>query len=101
MNKMFEENFDEAMMQLETIKQKLEEKVHLREESKKKNSHLHIFLETSLMNRIKKEANEKNISIAELCRRKLRFDQEENKVLDVLNDIMKKLEKMEKNFRIF
>ena len=46
--------------------------------TEKKNSHLHMMIETSLMNKIVNEAREKEISIAELVRRKLR----ENSQLD-------------------
>ncbi len=89
MKKTFEENFDEVMAHLETIEQKLKEKVHLKEESKKKNSHLHMFLETSLMNKIRMEANEKNISIAELVRQKLRDNPQLNRIENKLDNLIK------------
>ncbi|MFH1326661.1 MAG: hypothetical protein ABIH59_00860 [archaeon] len=37
-----------------------------------KNSQLHLYLETSFYNRLKKQAKERDITISELCREKLR-----------------------------
>ena len=39
---------------------------------KPKNSQLHFFLETETLNALKREAYQEGISLAELCRRKLR-----------------------------
>lgn len=80
-----EEMLDEIQGYLETITQKLENKSpSFNPESKKKNSHLHIFLETSLLDKLKRESEEKNISISELSRQKLRgneqLDRIENKI---------------------
>jgi len=38
----------------------------------KKNSHLHILIETNLLNKLKEEALGKNLSLGQLCRSKLR-----------------------------
>jgi len=38
----------------------------------KKNSQIHLFLETNLAERLRKQADDMNISISELCRRKLK-----------------------------
>jgi hypothetical protein len=37
----------------------------------RKNSHLHIVVETETLLKLKNEANEENISLSELCRQKL------------------------------
>ena len=50
----------------------------------KKNNQLHIFVETKLLNVLKKEADDREISLSELCRYKLRkipqLDRIENKL---------------------
>jgi hypothetical protein len=38
----------------------------------KKNAQLHILLETRLLNQLKKEAEEKEVSLGHLCRQRLR-----------------------------
>ena len=37
----------------------------------KKNSQIHLFIETEILDNLKKQANEEGISISELCRQKL------------------------------
>lgn len=53
----------------------------------KKNSHLHMMLETSLMNKIEKEAKDQNVSIAELVRRKLRGDSQLDRIEDKIDNL--------------
>lgn len=53
----------------------------------KKNAQLHLMIETREINKLKQEAEEKKISLAELCRRKLRK-------MDQLDRIEKKLDKI-------
>lgn len=36
-----------------------------------KNSQIHLFLETKIKKKLEKEAKEKDISVSELCRKKL------------------------------
>jgi len=71
-----EETIDKIQEHLEFINMKLDEKVKSKEYIspiyEKKNSQLHILIETSLMNKIKKEAKEKEMGIAEFVRNKLR-----------------------------
>lgn len=88
-----DETFEEIMANLKTIEQKLKEKVHEKEELKKKNSHLHMFLDTSLMDKLREEANNKNMSISELVRQKLR----ENSQLDRIEMKVDKLNYISKN----
>jgi hypothetical protein len=85
-----EEKFEDAMMLIEEIKQKLQDKnkeierlkgtPQIKKVSEKKNSHLHILLETSLMNKLKAEAGDKNVSIAELVRQKLRGSEQLDRI---------------------
>ena len=55
----------------------------------RKNSQLHLLLETSLLNKLKEEAKKENTSIAELCRRKLRGSSQ----LDRIEEMIKKLKR--------
>lgn len=87
-----EEMLDEMEAGLRIIEKKLDEKLNSKKQNPediKKNSHLHIFLETSLHEKIKKEAEEKNIGISELVRQKLRgneqLDRIEGKIDKLLN----------------
>ena len=53
----------------------------------KKNSHLHIMIETEVLEAMKKEAQKSNISLSEWCRQKLR----ENGQLDRIENKLDKL----------
>lgn len=85
--------FEEINSLVDKIEIKLEERNRKEELVKpifeKKNSHLHMMIETSLINKIGKEAKEKKISIAELVRQKLRkneqLDRIEMKIDKLLN----------------
>jgi hypothetical protein len=60
-----------------------------------KNSQVHLFLETSLKNKLKKEAEEKCISVSELCRQKLRENDRLGMIefkLDLLIGVLRRLE---------
>lgn len=61
---MIEDKLDNIQIKLEKIIRKVG----------KKNSHLHILIETPLLNKLKEEAKLKELSLAELCRRKLNSD---------------------------
>ena len=55
----------------------------------KKNAQLHIALETKLLEKLQEEAKEYDISIAELCRQKLRKNHQLTKIelmIDSLKD---------------
>jgi len=56
----------------------------------KKNSHLHILIETSLLNCLKKEAEEKKISLGQYCRNRLRKQYQLNRIEAKLDRILKK-----------
>jgi len=86
-----EEKLDELEIIIDKISNKLEKRIPNSQnpENLKKNSHLHIFMETPLHDKLKKEADEKNISLSELVRWKLRennqLDRIERKIDTILN----------------
>lgn len=57
----------------------------------KKNSHLHILIETSLITKLKEEAQEKEVSLGQLCRQKLRRQLQLDRIEMKLDKIMKKI----------
>lgn len=59
----------------------------------KKNSQIHLRLETELLNSLKKQARESGMYLAELCRRKL----EDNLPLMKIELRLEKIERMIKN----
>jgi len=67
------------------IVEKLEKK-----SSQKKNSQLHIMIETEVIEEMKKRAEEKGISLSEWCRKKIKEDSQldriENKLDLILNN---------------
>lgn len=54
-----------------------------------KNAHLHIVLESELLNRLKLEAKKRSISVSELCRIKLQDNLQLDRIEIVLNKILK------------
>ena len=90
-----EEMFDEIQSHLEEIEIKLQKKVEKKERSEgKKNSHLHLLLETNVLNSMKKEAEKQNISLSEWCRKKLKEDSQ----LDRIEKKMERIIKKNKNY---
>ena len=59
----------------------------------KKNCQLHLFLETELLDQLKKQANEENISVSELCRKKLTESSKINRIEFMLEQISRRLNK--------
>jgi len=57
---------------------------------KKKNSQIHIFLETDLIKLLDKEADDKNISRSELIRQKLRESSQLTKIEIMLENLLKR-----------
>ncbi len=55
----------------------------------KKNSHLHMNIDTKSMNEIKEKAKEQDISMAEWCRRKLRGDSQLDRIEGKLDKFIK------------
>lgn len=70
---------DEALRMLKNIALKLEDKVE-KLESGKKNSHLHIMIETKAINKLKEEAKVAGVSLAEHCRRKIKWDSQLDRI---------------------
>jgi len=60
----------------------------------KKNSHLHILIETNLLSRLKIEAQDKGVSLGQLCRAKLKKQPQ-------LDRIEVKLDKISKTSKLF
>lgn len=54
----------------------------------KKNSHLYINIETAFKIRLNKEAEEKDISLSELCRQKLRDDTQLDRIEGKLDAVL-------------
>jgi len=85
-----EDKLDELQVLLDgmvTRLEKAEKSKGINQENLKKNSHLHMFLETSLLDKLKKKSRENNMSISEFVRRKLR----ENEQLDRIEGKIDKL----------
>lgn len=58
----------------------------------KKNYKMHLRLESDLVDKLKKEADNQMITVSELCRKKLRELDQLTKIEILLKDINKKLE---------
>ena len=56
----------------------------------KKNSQLHVVIETRKLNRLKEEAKEQDVSLAELCRQKLKPRPQLDRIEGKLDKIIKK-----------
>lgn len=57
----------------------------------KKNSQLHLVIETRELNKLKDEAVEKKVSLSELCRVKLRKNTQFDRIEGKLDRILKKV----------
>ena len=57
----------------------------------KKNSQIHLFIETEVLHILKKQADEEDITISELCRQKLRECSRLARIEIILEDLRKKL----------
>lgn len=95
MKSTMEEMLDQIELKLHELETQMERKVANKQmqapnpESLKKNSHLHLFMETSLHDKLKNEAKEKGMSFSELVRWKLRENSQlsriEGKIDKILN----------------
>ena len=56
----------------------------------KKNSQLHLFLETQTLNNLKKQASEDNVSVSELCRQKIREEPRLTRIELILERLLKR-----------
>ena len=59
----------------------------------KKNAHLHILIETSKLNKLKKEAEENGVSLGHWCRKKLRKEYQLDRIENKLDKLMNKRKK--------
>ncbi len=55
----------------------------------KKNSQLHLVIETPKLNRLKEEAKEQRVSLSELCRQKLRPRPQLDRIEHKLDKLLK------------
>ncbi len=58
--------------------------------SQKKNSQLHLLIETDVLKKMKKKAKENNISLSEWCRKKLGENSQLDRIEAKLDKIVKK-----------
>jgi len=61
----------------------------------KKNSKLHLMVETELLENLRKQAEDNRVSIAELCREKLRRSNQLDRVENILIKLLSKSKKNE------
>lgn len=92
--KTFDENFDDCVSMLKEIEFKLEQKVKEKEKSKspvkeKKNSHLHLMIGTNEKRKLMEKANAEGIPFAEWCRRKLKENDQLDRIENKLDKIAK------------
>jgi len=59
----------------------------------KKNAQLHIMIETHELTKLRAQAEEKRVSLAELCRVKLRNNPQFDRIEEKLDKILKKIRK--------
>jgi len=92
-----EEMLDQIEHKLHELEAQMERKVADKQiqtpnpENLKKNSHLHLFMETSLHDKLKNEAKEKCMSFSELVRWKLRENSQLNRIEGKIDNIFEKM----------
>jgi chaperonin cofactor prefoldin len=60
-----------------------------------KNSQLHLFLETELLDELRKQSERLNLSVSEVCRQKIRQSDRLDKIEFILEMILRRLDKNE------
>ncbi|VVB79953.1 Uncharacterised protein [uncultured archaeon] len=55
----------------------------------KKNAHLHILIETALLNKLKEEANQRGMSLGQFCRTRLRKQDQLDRIEGKLDKLVK------------
>jgi len=90
-----EETLDRLQEVVEELTNKLDKKIvakqQINPENLKKNSHLHLFMETSLHDKLKKEATEKAMTLSELVRWKLRENNQFNRIERKIDKILENM----------
>ena len=64
----------------------------------KKNAQIHLLIESELIERLKSEASEKNVSLSEICRQKLKQDHQLNRIENILGKMDEKLSIQSRQF---
>jgi len=92
---MTEDIGEKAISMLKELEIKLEKKVKQQEQNKKqsisegkKNSHIHLLIETNLKERLREEAEKEGMFLSELCRRKLRESSQLDRIERMLTTII-------------
>lgn len=83
---MVEDRFDQIISNLQEIEKKLEKKVE-KQETKLKNSHIHIMINTQEKNKLMQKAKDEGLDFSEWCRRKIKGNSQ-------LDRIERKLDKL-------
>jgi hypothetical protein len=76
------EKSEEIITKLRKIKKYVD-----KDEKKNKNSQIHLFVETGLLNQLKNEAKKQGVSVYSLCRQKLRNDYDLKTIKESLNEL--------------
>lgn len=63
----------------------------------KKNSQIHFFIETEILNILKRQANEEGITLSKLCRERLREQSILIKIYNILENLEDKVYKSAKS----
>lgn len=86
-----EEKLEKANEKLKAIELRLLKKVNNGGKyiSSVKNSHLHIIIESHILNKLKREAQEEGLSLAGWCRKKLRDDSQLDRIERKLDNLCK------------
>ena len=61
----------------------------------KKNAQIHLLIESEVVDRIKKEAEEKSVSWSEICRQRLRHNPQLDRIEFMIKEIEEKVNKKE------
>lgn len=79
---------EEIITKLKSLKCSIE---NLPGSTLKKNSQLHLMIETSILEKLKERAEKENITISEWCRRKLREDSQLDRIESKLNKLCEEM----------
>jgi len=85
---MEEDKGDKVIRLLQELELKLGKKIRKRN-SGKKNSHIHILIETEAVDNLKEEAKSKEISLSELCRQKLKDNSQLDRIEEKIDRLIK------------
>jgi hypothetical protein len=88
--KMIEDKFDQIMSNLKEIEKKVNKKIESQEkqESRVKNSHIHLMINTSEKKKLVERAKNDGLDLSEWCRRKLREDSQLNRIEEKIDKLI-------------